>query len=139
MVPDQEENITADIFAFHIIAVQFIVNLSKTCVEFGLGIGFRAIIDSTLASGFAEQSDGCVFQSPGPDRTALARIDRRRLPAGDDTALLFHKNTAFAVLCSAQMVTGVFLCELGFHTTENRCTKGELQEGAGSGVAVVCG
>ena len=77
-MPNQEENITADVFSFHIIAIQFIVYFFEACIKLGFGICFCSVVDSTFTAGFAEQSDGCVFQTADPDCATVAGIDGRR-------------------------------------------------------------
>ena len=126
-MPNQEKNIAADIFTLHIITIQFVMHFFETCVELGLGIGFRAVIDGTFTSDFAEQSYSCIFQTADSDGAAITGIDRRCLSAGNDTALLFYIDTAFAVLSSAEMITGVSIKDLTFHAAENGSAEGELQ------------
>ena len=116
LVSNQKIDSSADMLTLQIGAVFFIMDDSKSRIEFGCMVGGLCNRSCGFAVFFGKQAYGRITKSGYFDRSSVSRVDRGRFAAGDDTAILLNEYSAFPMFTSAEAIGRSSVCHFGFCT-----------------------
>ena len=112
----QEEDRSIDMFTQKIGSVDLVVNDGEARVDFGRMIRVPRNRNRRFAVFLRKQANGCILKPRYFDGTSEPYINRRRLTAGDDTAILLYEYSAFPMFTSAEAVGRSSIRHFGFCT-----------------------
>ena len=98
-------------------AVFFIMDGSESRIKFGCSGGGLCYRHSRFAAFFGEKAYGRITKPRYFDGTSEPCINRGRLTAGDDTAILLYEYSAFPMLAPAEAVGRSSIYHFGFCST----------------------
>ena len=132
-------NFAADVLSFEVRAIEGILHEGEARVIFRGAIGAFIDGNSTFAALLGKKADGGISKPCQLDISTEAGIDRRSLPAGDHSAFLTNKDSAFPMLSSGKAIGGSAISHLRLATAKDGSTQGEMKESICGGIGIING